>query len=128
MNDQVRELEEQVELLRQQLDAVTGSPQEIGALQSLKRGMTPRLATMLFILVKRSPATVSTQAFHSILHGHLPDGGPDPQVFCVHIRKLRDVLERLDIPGEIDTVWNSGYRANADLVKWVRDFYVKQIP
>lgn len=121
-------LEEEVELLKQQLETLTGSPRELGVLMSLRRGMTHRLATMLFILVKRSPAVVSNQAFHSVVYGSLADGGPDPKIFAIHISRLRAFLRRIDAPGKIDTVWNAGYRANPELVKWVKGLYATHIP
>lgn len=128
MDHQISDLEDQVELLRQQLEAVTGSPREIGALMSLRCGMTQRLAIMLFILVRRAPGMVSNNAFHSIIYGSNIDGGPDPKIFALHICRLRKLLRRLEIPGKIDTVWNAGYRANPKLVKWVNAFYSKHLP
>lgn len=128
MDPSITDLEEQVEILRQQLEAVTGTTKEIGALMTLRRGMTQRLAIMLFILVKRSPAMVSNNVFHSVIYGDRIDGGPDPKIFALHICRLRKALRRLDIPGKIDTVWNAGYRANPTLVKWVHEFYKETIP
>lgn len=128
MEDNIEQLEEQVEILRQQLEAVTGTPREIGAIMSLRRGMTQRLAIMLFILVKRAPGMASTSMFHSVIYGSRIDGGPDPKIFALHICRLRKTLRRLEIPGKIDTVWNAGYRADPTLVKWVNDFYKKTIP
>lgn len=128
MNDRVLRLEEEAELLRQQLEAVTGTEKELGVLMSLGLGMTKRLATMLFILVKRSPAVVSTQAFHLLFYGGREDGGPEPKIFSIHIGRLRGVLERVECPGKIDTVWNAGYRASPELVRWVKDLYKNHIP
>lgn len=121
------ELEERVELLQQQLDALTGSSQEIGVLVSLRHGMTERLATMLYILVKRAPAIISKSTFHSLIYGDCADGGPDPKIFALHISRLREVLLRAKAPGRIDTVWNAGYRANPELVKWVKALYDERI-
>jgi len=128
MNEQVLKLEEEVELLRQQLESVTGSEKELGVLMSIRHGMTKRLATMLFILAKRSPAVVSTQAFHSLFYGGRDDGGPEPKIFTIHIARLRGVLKRVDCPGKIDTVWNAGYRASPELVRWVKELYKNHIP
>ena len=119
------QLEEEVELLRQQLGAVTGSSQELGALLSLKHGMTDRLATMLYMLVKRSPAVISRGTFHSIIFGHDSDGGPEPKIFAVYISRLRSILRELKCPGRIDTVWSAGYKATPELVKWVEDLFAK---
>lgn len=128
MDSNSQELEEQVELLKTQLEAVAGSSKEVGALITIGYGMTERLATMLCILVKKAPATVPKSAFHSLIYGDRDDGGPDPGIFGVHISRLRQVLLRADVPGKIDTVWGSGYRANPRLVAWVKEFYAKQIP
>lgn len=128
MMDDVIELEDQNELLRQQVEALAGSSQEVGVFLSMKHGMTQRLAVMLAILVKRSPAVVSKQAFHSMIYGSLADGGPDPKIFAVHIARLRDWLSRIECPGKIDTVWNTGYRADPALVKWAKLHYAKYIP
>jgi DNA-binding response OmpR family regulator len=122
------DLEEQVELLRQQLEALTGSPKELGVLLSLRHGMTERLATILHILVKRSPAVVSRHAFHALFYGGLENGGPDPAIFAIHLSRLRSVLRRLGCPGKIATVWNAGWKADADLVNWVKELYDRNIP
>lgn len=128
MDRHVEELEEEIELLRQQLTELTGSSKELGALVALRHGMTSRLATMLFILVKRSPAIISRPAFHSIIYGDRSDGGPEPKIFAVHISKLRGVLKRVHAAGKIETVWGEGYKASPDLVRWVREVYSKYIP
>lgn len=121
--DRVQKLEDEVELLRQQIRYLTGSSQELGALLALKHGMTERLATMLFILVKRAPAVVSKAAFHSVIFGHDADGGPEPKIFSVYISRLRGILRELGCPGKIDTVWSAGHRANPELVRWVKEVY-----
>ena len=121
-------LEEENELLRQQLAALIGTSRELGVLMALRHGMTQRLATILFILVKRAPAVVSRGAFHSIMYGDRSDGGPDPKIFDIHISRLRATLKRLNCPGKIDTVWHAGYRADPDLVRWVKGMYDQQIP
>lgn len=124
-----RQLEEENELLRQQLQATMGSDRELGALMALKHGMTLRTATMLHILVKRAPGVVSRQSFHTLIYGDRPDGGPEPKIFDVHISRLRSILERIGCPREarIDTVWNAGYRANPQLVTWIRGIYAERI-
>lgn len=124
----VQQLEDEIELLRSQLESVTGSSREVGALVSLGYGMTERLATMLYILVKRAPATVSKATFHSIFYGSRDDGGPDPKIFALHICRLRQILRRAGVPGKIDTIWSAGYKANPALIEWVRDFYDKYLP
>jgi len=123
-----QELEDEIEIMRQQIEALTGTSKELGVLMALRHGMTRRLATMLFVLVNRAPALVSRQAFHTVFYGDRADGGPDPKIFNVHISRLRDLLMRVGCSGKIDTVWNAGYRANPDLVKWVRDLYKRNIP
>lgn len=124
-DERVIKLEEEVELLRQQIRYLTGSSQELGALLALKHGMTERLATMLFILVRRHPAVISKAAFHSVVFGHDADGGPEPKIFSVYISRLRSILKELNCPGKIDTVWGSGHRASPELVKWVQEIYTK---
>lgn len=121
------ELEERVELLQQQLDALTGSSQEIGVLLALRCGITERLALMLYILVKRAPAVISKSAFHSLIYGDMADGGPDPKIFAIHISRLRDILKRCEAEGKIDTIWNAGYRASPELAKWVKALYDERI-
>lgn len=121
--DKVQKLEEEVELLRQQIRYLTGSSQELGALLALKHGMTERLATMLFILVRRSPAVISKSAFHSVIFGHDADGGPEPKIFSVYISRLRSILRELGCTGKIDTVWSAGHRADPELVRWVEEVY-----
>ena len=123
--DRIEQLEEEVELLRQQIRYLTGSSQELGALMALKHGMTERLATMLYILVKRSPAVISKAAFHSVIFGHDADGGPEPKIFSVYVSRLRSILRELGCPGKIETVWSAGHRANPALVKWVEEVYRK---
>lgn len=123
----IEELEEEVELLKQQLTELTGTSKELGALMALRYGMTKRLATMLFILVKRAPAVISRSAFHSVIYGDRSDGGPEPKIFAVHISKLRGVLERVGCPGKIETVWGGGYKASPALVKWVNELYSREI-
>lgn len=120
-------LEETVELLRQQLSALTGSSQELGVLMALRHGMTHRLATMLYIMVKRAPAVLTRDAFHAVFYGNRSDGGPDPKIFNVHISRLRGVLERVGAEGKIDTIWNAGFRASPELVLWVKGLYKDQI-
>lgn len=117
--DRIQELEEELELLRQQVSQLTGTSRELGALLALRHGMTERLATMLYILVKRAPAVISKSAFHSVIFGHDADGGPEPKIFSVYISRLRSILRQVECPGKIDTVWSSGHRANPELVKWV---------
>src|SRR3546814_18043253 len=79
----------------QQLAALTGTDQELGALMALKHGMTQRTATILYILVKRAPAVVSRLSLHSIFYGHQTDGGPDPKIFDIHISRIRAILKRV---------------------------------
>lgn len=128
MQDTDIELADENELLKQQIVALAGSEKEVGVFLSMRHGMTERLAVMLTILVKRSPAVVSKPAFHSMIYGSLADGGPDPKIFAVHIARLRDWLVRVKCPGHIQTVWNTGYRADQALVKWAKEHYAKHIP
>lgn len=122
-----QELEDENELLKRQLSELTGTSQELGVLMALRHGMTHRLATILFILVKRAPAVVSRSTFHSIMYGDQLDGGPDLKIFDIHISRLRATLKRVGCKGKIDTVWHAGYRANPELVKWIRELYSQQI-
>lgn len=122
------QLEEQVELLRQQLGALMGSNQEIGVLLSLRHGMTQRLAIILSLLVNRSPAALSRDTLHRIFFGDRSDGGPDPRIFNVHMTRLRQALKRIGAQGKIETIWNAGFVASPELVKWVRDLYAERIP
>lgn len=133
MDDRSRDqLLEEVELLRQQLGALTGTSQELGALMALRHGMTHRLATILYILVKRAPAVISRSTFHQLIYGDRPDGGPEPKIFDVHISRLRGVLQRIGASskpnGGIETVWHAGYRASPQLVQWVHELYAAHIP
>jgi DNA-binding response OmpR family regulator len=112
------QLLEEVELLRQQLGALTGS----------SHGMTHRLATILYILVKRAPAVVSRSTFHQIIYGDRPDGGPEPKIFDIHVSRLRSLFRRIEAPGTIETVWHAGYKASPELVQWVNGLFDKQIP
>lgn len=121
------ELENEVELLKQQLSALTGSSQELGVLMAIKHGMTHRLATILYILVKRSPAVITRTTFHTIFFGDRSDGGPEPKIFDVHISRLRGILKRVGCPGKIETVWNAGYRASPELAAWVKALYSQHI-
>lgn len=123
--ERIQELEEEVELLRQQVSQLTGTSQELGALLALRHGMTERLATMLYILVKRAPAVISKSAFHSVIFGHDADGGPEPKIFSVYISRLRAILKEVGCPGKIDTVWSAGHRANPALVKWVNELFAQ---
>lgn len=122
-----QELEDTVEILNQKLSALTGSSRELGILTSLGYGMTQRLAQMLFILVKRSPALVSIHDFHTVIYNGRDDGGPEPRIFGIHIHRLRGVLERVGAQGKIKTVWNAGYRASPELVSWIKDLYTAGI-
>lgn len=120
-----QQLEEEIELLKQQLQALTGSSKELGAIMAIGKGMTQRTATMLYILVRRAPAVVSRLSFHSIFYGHQVDGGPDPKIFDLYISRIRGILRRAGARGEIDTVWHAGYRASPDLVSWMKELYSK---
>lgn len=122
------QLLEEVELLRQQLGALTGSSQELGVLMALKHGMTHRLATILYILVKRAPAVVSRSTFHQIIYGDRPDGGPEPKIFDIHVSRLRALFRRIEAPGKIETVWHAGYKASPELVRWVNELFDQHIP
>lgn len=128
MDERVNQLEDEVELLKQQLAELTGTSRELGALMALGHGMTRRLATMLFILVKRAPAVISRSAFHSVIYGDRSDGGPEPKIFAVYMTKLRGVLRRVHAEGKIETVWGGGYKASPALVKWVNELYSREIP
>lgn len=128
-----QELEDQVELMRQQLAELTGTSQELGALMALRHGMTQTMATMLLILVKRAPAVISQSTFHSVMYGDRTDGGPDPKIFAVRVSRLRGILKELERKGhgqtgKIDTVWHAGYRASPQLVEWVKELFKKSIP
>lgn len=123
-----QELENELDIVKQQLAAYTGSDQELGAIQSVGRGMTLRLATILHILVKRAPAVFTRSSFHVIFYASRDDGGPDPKIFDIHISRLRGVLRRAGCQGKIDTVWHAGYRATPELVKWVHGLYDQLIP
>jgi DNA-binding response OmpR family regulator len=83
---------------------------------------------MLHILVKRAPAVISRQAFHTLIYGDRVDGGPEPKIFDVHISRLRSLLPRAGCTGKIETVWNAGYRASPQLVEWVKALYSTNIP
>lgn len=120
-----QELEDEIELLRQQVMTLTGSSQQLGALLAIRHGMTERLATMLYILVRRAPAVISKSAFHSVIFGHDADGGPEPKIFSVYISRLRGILKEVGCKGKIDTVWSAGHRANPALVEWVEDLFHK---
>jgi DNA-binding winged helix-turn-helix (wHTH) protein len=122
------QLEMENELMKQQLSALTGSNRELGVLMALKHGMTQRLAIILYVLVGRAPAVVSKDTLHSLFYADRNDGGPDPSIFGVHITRLRGVLRRIRCPGKIDTVWNAGYKADPDLVNWVKSLYNDSIP
>lgn len=122
-----KELEEENELLRRQLSELTGTSQELGVLMALRHGMTHRVASILFILVKRAPAVVSRSTLHTLMYGDQVDGGPDLKIFDVHISRLRAILKRVGCEGKIDTIWHAGYRASPELVRWVRELYSEQI-
>lgn len=122
-----KELEEENELLRRQLSELTGTSQELGVLMALRHGMTHRVASILFILVKRAPAVVSRSTLHTLMYGDQVDGGPDLKIFDVHISRLRAILKRVGCGGKIDTIWHAGYRASPELVRWVRELYSEQI-
>lgn len=123
------QLEDQVELLKQQLEALTGSDKELGTLMALRHGITKTSATMLYLLVKRAPAVISRQTFHILMYGDQTDGGPEPKIFDVRVSRLRSMFKELQSKSlcpdgvKIDTVWHAGYRANSELVKWVNELY-----
>lgn len=128
MEDRSREqLEDEIELLRQQLALLKGSDRELGVLMALKHGMTHRLATILLILVKRAPAVISRETMHRLLFGDRDDGGPDPKIFNVYMARLRDIIKRKG-RGKIETIWHAGFRANPELVDWVKELWAAQIP
>jgi DNA-binding response OmpR family regulator len=123
-----QELEDLNELLKQQLQALTGSSKELGVLIALRHGMTHRLAIILYILCKRAPAVISRTSLHSTFYGDRPDGGPEPRIFTVYITRLRSILKRLGAKGKIEAVWNAGWRASPELVAWVNQLYEDNIP
>lgn len=122
------QLEEQVELLKQQLGALMGSSQEIGAILSLRHGMTQRLAIILSLLINRAPAPITRDTLHRIFFGDEVDGGPDPRIFNVYMTRLRRILKEVKAEGRIDTIWNAGFKASPELVTWVRELYARYIP
>lgn len=122
-----QELEDKIELMRQQLGALTGTSQELGALMALRHGMTQTLANILLILLKRAPAVISPSVLHALMYGDRPDGGPDPKIFAVRISRLRAIIKQLKIPGNIDTVWHAGYRADPTLVEWSKELFKQTI-
>jgi DNA-binding winged helix-turn-helix (wHTH) protein len=127
MEDRSREeLEDEIELLRQQLSLLKGSDRELGVLMALKHGMTHRLATILLILVKRAPAVISRDTLHRLLFGDRSDGGPDPKIFNVYMARLRDIIKRKG-RGKIETVWHAGFRASPELVSWIEELWADQI-
>lgn len=123
-----QELEDLNELLKQQLQALTGSSKELGVLIALRHGMTHRLAIILYILTSRAPAVISRTSFHSVFYSDRADGGPEPRIFTVYITRLRSILKRLGAKGKIEAVWNAGWRASPELVAWVNDLYKDNIP
>lgn len=126
-NEREQELEDEIELLKQQLEALRGGSKELGAIMAKGKGITHRMAFMLLVLTKRSPAVVSKSTFHSMIYGDRSDGGPEPKIFTVHINRLRDWLKRVGCKGKIITVWGAGYRADDTLVAWVREVYRQSI-
>lgn len=125
-NQRIEQLEDENTLLRQQLSALTGESRELGVLMA--QYLTQREATILLILVNRAPAVVSRGTLHTLFFGDRMDGGPEPKIFDVSISRIRRKLKREGCKGKIDTVWNAGYRASPDLVKWVRNLYAENIP
>lgn len=125
--DHHREREEELELLKQQVEALAGGSKEVGAIMSVGKGITHRMAFMLLVMVKRAPGVVSKATFHSLIYGDRSDGGPEPKIFTVHINRLRDWLKRAGCEGKIVTVWGAGYRADAKLTEWVKDIYQESI-
>lgn len=123
-----QELEDLNELLKQQLQALTGSSKELGVLIALRHGMTHRLAVILFILTSRAPAVISRSSLHSVFYGARADGGPEPRIFTVYITRLRSILKRIGAKGKIEAVWNAGWRASPELVEWVNQLYADNIP
>ncbi len=123
-----QDLEDSHELLKQKLEALTGSSKELGVLIALRHGMTNRLAIILYILVKRAPAVISRTSFHSTFYGDRADGGPEPRIFTVYITRLRSILKRLGAKGKIEAIWNAGWRASPELVEWVNELYKDHIP
>lgn len=124
------QLEDEITLLKSQLKALTGESKELGTLMA--QGMTLCLATVLHILVTRAPAVVSRATLHILFYGDRSDGGPEPKIFDVRISRIRYILKREARlqgvnTGKIETVWNAGYRASPDLVKWVRKLYEANI-
>lgn len=115
--------EQRIALLEQQLSALRGSKPEIGVITNL--GMPEKQATILAILVKRFPAVISRETFHSVIYGDRSDGGPEPAIFDVWVCRIRKTLRREGCPGTVETVWGSGYRASEGLVEWVNDLYKK---
>lgn len=122
------QLEEQLVLVREQLGALMGSSQEIGALLSIRHGMTQRLAIILSLLINRAPAALSRDTLHRIFFGDEVDGGPDPRIFNVYMTRLRRILKEVKADGKIITIWNAGFKASPELVDWVRSIYTAQIP
>jgi DNA-binding winged helix-turn-helix (wHTH) protein len=115
------QLKLKTELLEQQVAALRGSSQELGALMAL--GMPEKQAIMLSIMVKRYPAVITRETFHSLIYGERADGGPEPAIFGVWISRIRRVLRREKCPGQIEAVWGTGYRVDDETVRWVKNLY-----
>jgi Response regulators consisting of a CheY-like receiver domain and a winged-helix DNA-binding domain len=119
-------LEEGIALRDEQIKSLTGSSAEVGALMSVGNGITHKQATILCILIKRSPAIVTRQSFHLLMYGERDDGGPEPKIFDIHISRIRKLMRRAGIPGHIDTVVNAGYKADTELVNWARELMTRE--
>lgn len=96
----IAELEERVRLL-------TGDP---AAHQRLRpHGFNPRQAKALVLLARAAPSTIAAAAFE----------GESVSSVKVMICKTRKVMTARGVPGSIETLHSSGYRADPDLAAWV---------
>lgn len=106
-----QELRARIEKLEERIRLLTGDP---AAHQRLRpHGFNPRQARLLLILSQAAPATVSMAA--------LTKDDESPSGIKVLVCKTRKVMKAKAVPGRIETLHSSGYRADPDLAAWVLD-------
>lgn len=103
------ELKERIRELEERLRLMTGDPAAHERLRP--HGFNPRQARALVILGKAAPLTLP----HSALD---PDAASYASI-KVLVCNIRKRMAENSIPGRLETLHSSGYRADPDLAAWV---------
>lgn len=125
MNAVVEKLEAENAYLKEQVAQLTGVAR-IPALQS-RLGLSPQQAKLLSVLTAKANRLVSRDALYRSVLEHDNGDGPIVKALDVVLCKVRHALRRHEAPGQIETSWGNGYRADQALCDWVRSLCAPEV-